>query len=229
MTSLTDQPVPSGVSDALVVEYSLLDRQRRDTQSWRRAFFATCLFTLGLLAIVLVLATKDHTTALVYKEDGRGDLALMGLAGSRPMPSELAVKHALAGYITDFRTIPGNDPDLVQQNFASLLAMTARDSQAFNDTQARVKTENPLDLGKKGYQRTVTRTEVNRLSDLTYRIAWTEAVRRCPDSPPVSRDYSGTVTLAQRPSPPTDPLIGQLNPAGIYVSSYDMAWSTISE
>ena len=213
--------------DPTLIEYSLLDRQIRTTQSWRRAFFLSVIVVILSVGVSFVLATKDHTDALIYKEDSSGDIALMGLAGTRARPTENSVKNALAAWIKDARTIPGDDPDLVQQNFLGLMSMTANSSDAQRALQSRVVSENPLSLGKRGYRRTVLRVEVNQLSDLTYRIAWNEAVRQGSGSG-VARDYSGTVTLAQRPSSPTDPLIGQLNPSGVFVNSFDIAWSTIT-
>lgn len=210
------------------VEYSLLDAANRMGQAWRRATFVAATIALLALLLATVLATKDHTEAFIYKEDLSGDIALIGAAGAHNTPTDLSVKHQLTLWLQAIRGIPGDDDELANQAAQTVLQMTARGSVAEAAYRALVIAQNPLTLGKSGYKRTIVHVEVTKLSTLTYRLAWQELLRKATDTP-VSYSFAGSVTLAALPKTPDDPIIGQSNPAGIFVSSYDMAWNSIQQ
>lgn len=215
------------MADGDLVEYSLLDNERRTAQSWRRAFFSSMLVIVGMLSLVFFLTTRDHSTPpMLYKEDASGDIALIGAAGSNLHPADLSVKHQLALWLTYIRGIPGDNADLVNANVNKMFTMIQKDSQATVAARDYLTTQNPLTFAKAGITRTIIKVEVSKVGDLAYRIAWQERTSK-RGSPDPYQAFSGTVQLAQPPAVPADPVIGQENPAGIYIKSYDLPWSTL--
>jgi type IV secretory pathway TrbF-like protein len=217
--------------DGATVEYDLLIRAERNGAAWRRAFWAALLLAVFGLLYGLYALSRVHPEAIVYHEDRSGDIALMGRALDNQTPALPSVKRQLGEYIAAWRTIPGDDSDLAQQNAALVAAMTVRGSASFQHyadfVDPKKKKQNPLDLGKRGFRRTVAQpVEVNKLTDLTYRIAWKEQLRQ-GDGDARVESYFGTVTLAQPPRAPSDPLMGALNPAGIFVVNDDLPMSLI--
>ena len=126
------------------------------------------------------------------------------------------------------RDIPGTDDDLINRNAQTVLYMTSADSPAYTSYRNFIVVDNPKRLAKRGYRRTVSDVEVNKLADLTYRLAWHERLRTGDDDTRGAVEtYSGTVYLAQPPLVPNDPLVGQYNPAGVYIKDYDMNWGIL--
>jgi type IV secretory pathway TrbF-like protein len=218
-------PESSPYHDAQLIDIGLLERAERNVTSWRRAFFCSCIALMVALTISAVLATKDHIEALVYKEDAAGDIALMGATSANHAPSNAAVVHQLTQWIQDVRDIP-DDADLVDRNATSVLSMTAANSPALDAYREFILTDNPKKLAKEGYRRSVGSVEVDQLTQNTYRIAWVENLSR-DGSGKRKNSYSGAVTLAQDPQVPSDPLVGQDNPAGVLIESYEMRWSVL--
>jgi type IV secretory pathway TrbF-like protein len=211
-----------------LVDIGLLQRSERNGSAWRRATFAVAGILLLTVVVCLILATKDHVEGLVYREDVSGDLALVGMTSKNQVPAEKAVVHQLTLWIQAVRDIPpGNDRLLVNRNAQTALYMIARQSPAFEAYREFIHDDNPLELAKKGYTRTVQDVEIDKLTDLTYRISWHEALQSGQQGTPTTATYNGTVTLAALPRVPSDPLIGQYNPAGIYIQNYDMRWSVL--
>jgi type IV secretory pathway TrbF-like protein len=217
--------------DGSTVEYDLLIRSERNGAAWRRAFWIMTLFAVFGLLYGLYALSRVHPEAIVYHEDKSGDLALMGRTSDNQTPALPTVKKQLGEYIAAWRMIPGDDPDLAQQNASTVASMTMRGSESwahYSDfVDPKKAHQNPLDLGKRGYRRTVAQpVEVNRLTDVTYRLAWKEQVRQGDGAVRVD-SFAGTVQLAQPPRAPNDPLVGALNPAGIFVVKDDLPMSLI--
>ena len=137
-----------------------------------------------------------------------------------------SVKHQLALWLTYIRGIPGDNADLVNANVNKMFTMIQKDSQATVAARDYLTTQNPLTFAKAGITRTIIKVEVSKVGDLAYRIAWQERTSK-RGSPDPYQAFSGTVQLAQPPAVPADPVIGQENPAGIYIKSYDLPWSTL--
>jgi type IV secretory pathway TrbF-like protein len=212
-----------------LVDIGLLQRSDRSASAWRRLCFALLGIMLLIVIIALILATKDHVEGLVYRENvATGDLALVGMTSKNALPTDASVKHALVFWIQAVRDIPpGRDKALVNRNAQLALYMIDRGSPAYDAYRTFIHDDNPLDLAKKGYSRTVLDVEVDKLTDLTYRIAWHESLQSGGQGTPTTSAYSGTVTLAAAPRVPSDELVGQYNPAGIYIQDYDMRWSVL--
>lgn len=222
--------VPDGESpytDARLIDIGVLEREQRHATSWRRAFFATAVLSFVVVVIALVLATKDHTEAVVYKEDTNGDIALIGLSSHARLASDEAIKHQLTVWLQAVRDIPGSDDDLINRNAQTVLYSTLSDSPALTEYRNFVLEDNPKKLAQRGWRRTVTDVDVSRLADLTYRLSWHERLRSSVNATPVAQTFTGTVYLADKPLVPNDPLVGQYNPAGVYVKDFDMNWSIL--
>ncbi|HEV3156507.1 MAG TPA: type IV secretion system protein [Candidatus Baltobacteraceae bacterium] len=213
--------------DAQLVDIGLLERAERNVSSWRRAFFGAAAVVLMTMVLSLILATKSHVEALIYSPDKNGALMLVGLSARSLSPSQMAVNHQLQLWLEAVRDIPG-DTELIQRNANIALAMTGRNTQAFNDYRNFVIKENPITASRHGIRRLVEKVEVDQLTPLTYRLAWTESLRPSPDAEPIMSSYNGTVTLAGPPQVPTNADIGQLNPAGVYLDSFNMRWSLLN-
>ncbi len=221
---------PTGESpytDARLIDIGLLEREQRHAASWRRAFFATIALCFVAMVIALFLATKDHTEAVVYKEDASGDIALVGLSSHARLASDAAVKHQLTVWLQAVRDIPGADDDLVNRNAQTALYMTASNSPAYTAYRNFILADNPKKLAKRGYRRTVSDVDVSRLADLTYRLSWRERLQLNGQNVPQSQANTGTVYLGGPPTVPSDPVVGQYNPAGVYIKDFDMNWSIL--
>ncbi len=219
----------SSFRNAQLVDIGLLQRSERTSSAWRRFAFAELGIMLLVVIIALTLATKDHVEGLVYRENvATGDLALVGMTSKNELPTDASVKHALVFWIQAVRDIPpGHDKALVNRNAQLALFMIDRGSPAYDSYRTFIHDDNPLDLAKKGYSRTVLDVEVDKLTDLTYRLAWHESLQSGGRGVPTTSAYSGTVTLAASPRVPSDQLVGEYNPAGIYIQNYDMRWSVL--
>ena len=220
-------PGDSPYTDARLIDIALLDREQRHATSWRRAFFASVAFGFVILVLALVLATKDHTEAVVYKEDASGDIALIGLSSHNNTPTDLALKHQLTVWIQSVRDIPGSDDDLINRNAQTVLYMTDANSPAYTKYRQFIVDDNPKTLAARGYRRTVSSVDIARLADLTYRIAWQEKLVSGTGQLGQTSTFSGTVYLAQPPTVPSDPVVGQYNPAGVLIKDFDMNWSVL--
>jgi type IV secretion system protein VirB5 len=216
----------SPYTDARVIDIGLLEREQRHAASWRRAFFGAVAIAFISLVTSLVLATKDHTEAVVYKEDTSGDIALIGLSSHARVPSDEAVKHQLTVWLDAVRDIPGADDDLINRNAQTVLYMTASDSPALAAYRNFIIADNPKKLAAEGYRRTVGDVDVSKLADLTYRLAWREKLRAAGGKPQ-EQTFTGTVYLVGDPTVPNDPVIGQYNPAGLFIKDFDMNWSIL--
>lgn len=219
----------SSYRNAQLVDIGLLQRSERNASSWRRFAFGLIGILLIVVVIALVLATKDHVEGVVYRENvATGDLALVGMTSKNQTPTDASIKHALTLWIQVVRDIPpGNDRQLVNRNAQAALYMIDRGSPAYDAYRTFIHDDNPLDLAKKGYARTVLDVEVDKLTDLTYRIAWHESLVSGKNGTPTTSTYSGTVTLAAAPRVPSDQLVGQYNPAGVFIQDFDMRWSVL--
>lgn len=213
-------------TDARVIDIGLLEREQRHATSWRRAFFGAVAIAFLGLVLALVLATKDHTEAVVYKEDSSGDIALIGLSSHARIASEQAIKHQLTVWLDAVRDIPGSNDDLINRNAQTVLYMTQSGSPAYTAYRNYILSSNPKKLATQGVRRTVTDVDVSRLADLTYRLAWHERIQRGSGSA-TTETYSGTVYLVGTPVVPNDPVIGQVNPVGLYIKDFDMNWSIL--
>ena len=216
----------SPYADARVIDIGLLEREQRHAASWRRAFFGAVAIAFIALVTSLVLATKDHTEAVVYKEDASGDIALIGLSSHARVPSDQAVKHQLTVWLDAVRDIPGADDDLINRNAQTVLYMTASDSPALTAYRNFIVADNPKKLAAQGVRRTVGDVDVSKLADLTYRLAWREKLRM-GGGKSQDQTFTGTVYLIGDPAVPSDPVIGQYNPAGLYIKDFDMNWSIL--
>ena len=217
----------SPYADARVIDIGLLEREQRHAASWRRAFFGAVLIAFIGLVTSLVLATKDHTEAVVYKEDSSGDIALIGLSSHARTPTDQAVKHQLTVWLDAVRDIPGADDDLINRNAQTVLYMTASDSPALAAYRNFIIADNPKKLAAQGIRRTVDDVDVSKLADLTYRLAWREKLRMGAVGNAQEQTFTGTVYLVGDPAVPNDPVIGQYNPAGLYIKDFDMNWSIL--
>ena len=214
-------------TDARVIDIGLLEREQRHATSWRRAFFGAVAIAFIGLVLALVLATKDHTEAVVYKEDSSGDIALIGLSSHARIPTEEAVKHQLTVWLDAVRDIPGASDDLINRNAQTVLYMTAADSPAYAAYRSFILADNPKKLAEQGVRRTVTDVDVSKLADLTYRLAWHERLRMNANGSVQLQTFNGTVYLVGDPTVPNDPVIGQVNPVGLYIKDFDMNWSIL--
>lgn len=221
------QPAGDNLVDGDLVEWSIYERATREGTSWRRAFFSATLVIAVLLLLVLVLILKSHTEAWLYVQRQDGEIIQLGTTAANNRPAPAAVKHQLSVWISDVRTIAPGDPDLNNRNASDAFYMVARDSAAFADLTAYLRAQNPLDLAKRGYARTVETVDVSQLTPLSFRIAWTERLRQ-QNGEATTSAWTTTVTLGRPPQVPDDPIIGGKNPAGAFIASYDAKWGVLA-
>src|ERR1700678_1581429 len=79
-------------TNAQLVDIGTLERAYRETDSARRQTTISWSIAILCLLIAAVLAMKDHTEALVYRENGSGQIILMGYAGMNRTPTTLTVQ-----------------------------------------------------------------------------------------------------------------------------------------
>lgn len=230
MTTAATRPAGDDYTGDDAVEYSLLERALREADSWRRASFVTFFFA-GLLAIGLMIAvTKSKTEAWTYVERADGAIIQVGPAVQNEHPALPGIKHQLIAWITDMRTIPDvRDLELAAKYANDAFYMVAKGSAAFDEQTAYFRSQNPLTLARAGYLRSIVGTpEVTQLTALSFRIAWKESLRH-GDNNAVLTDFTGVVTLIAPPKIPDDPIIGSINPAGVYIDGMDMRWGLLSQ
>ena len=204
--------------NAQTVDQGIAERAYRDIDFLRRYIAITSAVAILALLTVAILAAKDHTEVLVYRDDGNGTMTLMGYAGINRTPSAPAVQHAISRWLQNVRDLPAMDPTLAARNHNDALIMVARGSDA--DTRLHAYfTVSDAAIAAKSMQRTVTRTHVDKRTDITYDVAWTEQTT-VTGGATTSNAYQGSVTLAAPPAAPTDPLLGESNPAGVFIATY---------
>ena len=208
-------------TDAQLVDVGIAERAFRTIAFQRRIIVLEAFVVVLALLVSTVLASKDHTSALVYREDGSaGRMQLMGYAGVNRTPTELSVENQLIQWIQDVRDVPGNDVQLATRNKNAALLMISRGSLAESQLNANFQANDPAKLSKT-QTRTVTHAQINKLSDLTYQIVWTEQSTDQSGNG-AAANYQGTVTLAQAPAAPADTVLGQVNPAGVFIANYSL-------
>jgi type IV secretory pathway TrbF-like protein len=207
--------------DAQLIDIGIVEEAYRQRDSARRINVVLLLIALLSLLVAVILAGKDHTEALVYRDDAAGNIMLMGYAGSDRTPTALAVQNALVHWIQDVRDIPASDAELAGRNKNDALLMVARGSDADTRLHGYFAAFDPATLGT-SIHRTVTRVHVDRRTDITYDLTWSEQTS-VSGGAPGTNTYQGNVTLAAPPAAPTDPLLGQSNPAGVFISTYVLA------
>ena len=204
--------------DAQLIDIGIAERAYRERDTARRYNVISSAVAVLALLVAAILAGKDHTEALVYRDDGQGAMRLLGYAGTNSAPSAPAVQHALSRWLQNVRDIPAMDPTLAARNHNDALIMVARGSDA--DTRLHAYfTVNDAAIAAKSMQRTVTRAHVDRRTDITYDATWTEQTTVSGGATSVNT-YQGTITLAAPPAAPTDPLLGESNPAGVFITTY---------
>lgn len=203
------------------LELNIAARAYRGEQSWRRIAFAeAAALALAMIAII-VLSVKNQHDVLVYRDDGR-QLHVMSEAISTRTPTKEAVEGQIVHWLRAVRDVPGGgDYAAVDRDIHDVLASTQRDSKALEDIRRFYTAQNPKILSST-LSRTVRDVRVNSYTANTYSLEWAEDVRM--GNRTFSHAYSGRVTIAD-PQIPTDPEIGLLNPAGVYVVDFDLPWS----
>jgi len=212
----------SAYTNAQLVDIGIADRAHRAERKSTRIMIGTFVVLLASLLTNVILASKDHTSALVYRDDDAGHRTALGLAGTNTTSSAATVESELRQWVAWVRDVPAGDVQLATLNQNDARLLVARGSVADQTMQALDNGPNaPAKLVKRQLNRLVVNQQVNKLTDLTYQIIWTE---RTFDSAgtPTSATYQGTVTLASAPIAPADPVYMQINPGGVFISSYNL-------
>lgn len=208
-------------TQAQLVDIAIASRAlRSERKSSRVAIWTGVLLTISLLGNVVALS-KDHTSALVYRDDAAGHRTVMGYAGANITSSTATVESELRDWVALVREVPSNDLELATQNENNARLFVARGSSADQQLQTLFAGPSAPDHMVKKANRLVLNQQINKLTDLTYQIIWTE---RSFDGngAATSATYQGTVTLSAIPVAPSDPVYAQINPAGVFIASYNL-------
>jgi type IV secretory pathway TrbF-like protein len=201
---------------------SLFDAER----AWQaydstRRWLSGAICVAGALSVaVVVLAFKDQHDVAVYWASPK-DIALAAGAvqGSR-IPQESWIENALQRWVERVRNAD-SDLELMRQNAHLALVTTAKDSPAAQQLTAFLQSDqNPADIGQH-----VTRGVASFIASPvsgthSYLIGWSETVVPHGKAPQPWH-CTGSIGIAP-PLIPTDPAIGQINPAGVYVTGYSL-------
>jgi type IV secretory pathway TrbF-like protein len=206
---------------ARTLELSIAAGIRREAASWRRATFVSIgLNALAVLA-VLITATRTQHDVLVYRDDGRG-LHMMSEAIDTRTPTRIQIEAQIAHWLRALRDVPGGgDYAAVDRDIHDVLAGTQANSHALQSLRTFYTDQNPKVLSAT-MSRTVHDVAVTSYTANTYAVQWAETLRF--GSRTNNHAYSGSVTIAPARIP-DDPALGLLNPAGVYITDYDLPWS----
>jgi len=206
--------------DAQLVDIGIAERAFRANDSLRRQNTIQGFSLLIALLALAILATKDHTQAIVYHEDAKnGTITYMGVAGVDTTLALNTVEKQLGLWIEYVRDI-SSDPDFNRRSRNEAMIMVAKGSQAQNSLSIFFDQNDPTKLGK-SIHRIVTRQAVNRITDISYQVVWTEQTTDA-DGNSTQASYQGTVTLQAVPQANSDSVLGPANPAGVYIAQYDL-------
>lgn len=202
-------------------ELSVTAKISKEARSWRRIAFALTGGLVISLMLNFVLGVKNQHDVLVYRDDDHG-LHVMSEAMNTRTPTRLEIEAQIVHWISALRDVPGGgDYAAVDRDLQNVLAGTQADSHALQTIRAFYTAQNPKVLSA-NLSRTVHGVGVNAYTANTYSVQWSETLRL--GSRTDERRYTGTVTIAT-PRIPDDPAVGLLNPAGVYVTDYDLPWS----
>jgi type IV secretory pathway TrbF-like protein len=208
-------------------DLGLVDEATRQKNSERRDKRVLFVIIAILLLINLILATKDHTDSLVYRESPNGVLTYMGKPTHDLAPDDAIVNAQLARWIQLKQEVhEPTDAQRIASDRDALYAMTQSGSQAASDLDAARAANPPEQLGryirrndKVTYVDKVPGTQRSYEADVE-ETTTTISGPGAGGAPNVAH-YHWTFTIA-KPRLATSEATALSNGAGVYVTEFHM-------
>lgn len=140
--------------------------------SKKRNLLLIGLVIICVLATVFVATTASYKTYVVRVDNTTGEIQGAELKNTNYTPQEAEIRHFLAQFILDTRTLP-LDPILYKQNLEkSKYFLTSEAGQKFNSILAK---DDPVKkLGKMTIQPEIRSVQLQPGSQNTYQVRWSE-------------------------------------------------------
>jgi type IV secretion system protein VirB5 len=189
-------------------------------RNWRFAAIVSLLVALVCAAGLIHVASQSQIVPYIVQMDSLGQAATVERAGAVPFkPDNRLIVASLARWVAAIRSIytdAGAQRVLLKEGYA----MVNERGESYAKLNEFMRSHDPFARAQTETV-TVEVASVQPLSADSWRIEWREETRGRDGSAPKSQQWQATVGILI--SPPTDEQTIRLNPAGIYINSYN--WS----
>lgn len=189
-------------------------RAERDHAYW---LMKACVAIIAICVIItsIIAVSANYKTYVVRVDNATGQVETGGqLKSTNYQPQEVEIKHFLAQFVTDTRTVP-LDPVLFKNNIDRAGHYLTNESA--NKLQAMLKDNNPqTKLGKMTVQPTIKSIQLQPGSKSTYQVRWTEEEYSLSGNPNNKKvNYVALFTVAVDPPSKEEELL--INPLGLKI------------
>lgn len=139
----------------------------------KRNLICLCLIALCVIAVIFVATTANYKTYVVRVDNATGQVETGGeLKATNYSPQEVELKHFIAQFIIDIRTVP---LDPVQYKLSLDRSKHFLTSEASQKLNTMLTQDNPIQkLGRMTVQPQIRSIQKQPGSKDTYQIRWTE-------------------------------------------------------
>lgn len=188
---------------------------------WRIIAFMTTLVSLIAVAGVVYIGSQTKFVPYIVEVDKLGKSVAGGPAYKASPVDPKVIKHGLAEFVTNFRTVYP-DPDIQKDYVFKSYRYLSSNFPAYMTVSKYYKEHSPFERAEKE-RVTVTIKSVLQMSKNTWQIDWTEEVMNDQGIAVAKSDYRGLATVEIIP-PKTESEILK-NPVGLFIK--DFTWSKL--
>lgn len=188
---------------------------RVQAKNWRLIAIITACSNIILIIGMVILTTRSYIHPYVVEVDKTGSVRAAGIVTTIEYdPPQAAVKHFLASFVTNIRSVP-NDPVLLRKQW--LTAYHFVTSKGRNYLTNFAQEMDPFTVQQQQWI-SVDVTSVTQVSDTTYQIEWRETMTSKEGVSAATARYTGMFAVMFH-TPKTEEEI-RINPLGLYITTF---------
>ena len=193
----------------------------KQAANWRMFAFMSTLIAMGAVAGLVYIGSQSKVTPYIIEVDKLGNIAKIGKVAPSNGIDERVVKHTLADFVINFRTVYP-DPQIQKQHIYQAYNYLLKTDPTYRVITEYYKSHSPFERMQKERAGVKIRS-ILKMSDNTYQIDWTEEVRSKSGQLISKKNYRGLATIQFIP-PKNEEEIYK-NPLGIYLKEF--TWSEV--
>ncbi|NJL70536.1 MAG: conjugal transfer protein TrbF [Candidatus Competibacteraceae bacterium] len=189
----------------------------RAAAAWRVVGLASLGLAIISTSFALYQSTQVKLVPYLVEVDKLGSAVIAGFPAQIEYADPRVVRAALAGFVTNFRSIT---PDAVvqKQYIDRIYAMLRTSDPATERVNNWFRSSSPFDKAKTATVAVEVNTVVP-LSAQSFQIDWTEYERDRKGKEVATRRFRGVASVVL--IPPQDEAVIRLNPIGLYLKDFD--------
>ncbi len=190
-------------------------------KNWRLVALLLALALLMAVGGLVAMGMQSRVQPYIVEVDGLGRQVGGGFAQAIPIADDRLKRATVARWVNDLRSVV-SDGVVQRQMIDRVYAHIAQGSVAQTQISDFYKSDPPQ---KRAASQIVTAevVAVYPSSPMTYEVEWVETIRNLQGAIESQQRWRASLTLAV--NPPTDEVLAQVNPLGIYVTV--VSWSKV--